>query len=46
MHGAGNKQSSVYCLIRAGLDNDDRGDIFLRNVSLLSQDYTAMYPRR
>jgi hypothetical protein len=28
------------------LDPDDGGDIFLRNVTWLSLDYTALYPRR
>jgi hypothetical protein len=27
-------------------DPEDGGDIFLRNVGLISTDYTALYPRR
>jgi hypothetical protein len=27
-------------------DLEDGGDMFLRNVGLLSRDYTALYPRR
>jgi hypothetical protein len=27
-------------------DPEDGGDMFLRNVGLLSTDYTALYPRK
>jgi hypothetical protein len=27
-------------------NTEDGGDVFLRNVSLFSKDYTALYPRR
>jgi hypothetical protein len=33
-------------LIGLFYDLENGGDIFLRNVGLLSTDYTALYPRR
>jgi hypothetical protein len=35
----------VYCLAYSS-NPEDGGDIFLRNVGLLSMDFTALYPRR
>jgi hypothetical protein len=46
-HEAGSKQSSalVYCFALI-FDLVDGGDVFLRNFSRLSTEYTALYPRR
>jgi hypothetical protein len=48
----GPKQTSVRCLVYADflqsllVDPEDEGDIFLRNICLLSPDDTALYPTR
>jgi hypothetical protein len=51
MPPTGSKQNTICCLLHVdfllGLffDTEDEGDMFLRNVGLLSVDYTALYPR-
>jgi hypothetical protein len=48
----GSYQAVLATCFRAGsllglfLNPEDGGDMFLRNVSRLSTDYTALYPRR
>jgi hypothetical protein len=48
----GGTSTSACCLLHSGFlldllfNPEDRGNIFLRKVGLLSSDYTASYPRR
>jgi hypothetical protein len=38
--------SKAGLLLSLFFDHEDIGNIFFRNVGLLSPDYTALYPRR
>jgi hypothetical protein len=51
-HETGSKKRPDRCLLHAGflvgllINPEDEGDMFFRNVSLISLFYTALYPRR
>jgi hypothetical protein len=46
MEVAYSSRLSINFLLGSFLDPEDGGDMFLRNVSCLSTDYTALCPRR